>query len=128
MTPPAGIACYLAEIVDFEEDATTAAWRTRVEQQKDRYGTITFTGGSDGDLLQNTGTVVTTIDFHGDEGADTLTNAGTVATITFTGGSDGDHHFTRERRSDQALPRKLRRRCCAQRSMRRSMASADRTG
>src|SRR5215471_15149363 len=27
-----------------EEDATTARWRTQLEQQKDRYGTITFTG------------------------------------------------------------------------------------
>jgi predicted methyltransferase len=27
-----------------EEDTTTAAWRTRVEQQKERYGTITITG------------------------------------------------------------------------------------
>jgi len=27
-----------------EEDTTTAAWRTRVEQQKDRYGTVTITG------------------------------------------------------------------------------------
>jgi len=27
-----------------EEDATTAAWRTRIEQQKDRYGTVTITG------------------------------------------------------------------------------------
>jgi predicted methyltransferase len=27
-----------------EEDATTAAWRTRVEQQKDHYGNITITG------------------------------------------------------------------------------------
>jgi predicted methyltransferase len=27
-----------------EEDTITAAWRTRIEQQKDRYGTVTFTG------------------------------------------------------------------------------------
>jgi predicted methyltransferase len=27
-----------------EEDTTTAAWRTRIEQQKDRYGTVTITG------------------------------------------------------------------------------------
>jgi predicted methyltransferase len=27
-----------------EEDTTTAAWRTRIEQQKDRYGRITITG------------------------------------------------------------------------------------
>lgn len=27
-----------------EEDTTTAAWRTRIEQQKDRYGTIKLTG------------------------------------------------------------------------------------
>src|SRR5215475_7564810 len=27
-----------------EEDKTTAAWRTRVEQQKDHYGTVTITG------------------------------------------------------------------------------------
>ena len=52
--------------------------------------TITFTGGSDGDLLQNNGTNVTTIDFQGDDGADTLTNVGSAGTITFGGGSDGD--------------------------------------
>jgi predicted methyltransferase len=27
-----------------EEDATTAKWRTQLQQQKYRYGTITFTG------------------------------------------------------------------------------------
>ena len=43
-------------------------------------------------------------------------------------GSDADDPFTWETRSDQALLRKLRRKCCAQRSMRSSMGSADRTG
>ena len=38
--------------------------------------TITFEGGSDGDVLLNTGTATTLIDFKGDDGADLLINAG----------------------------------------------------
>jgi hypothetical protein len=51
-----------------------------------------------------------------------------ITSSDVVGYSHADDPFTVERRRDQALLRKLRRRCCAQRSMRRSMGSANRTG
>ncbi len=52
---------------------------------------ITFTGGADGDLLNNIGSNVAGIDFQGDDGADTLVNSGNrVEDISFDGGADDD--------------------------------------
>ncbi|MEJ7590079.1 MAG: hypothetical protein WKF77_00870 [Planctomycetaceae bacterium] len=50
---------------------------------------LTFTGGADGDVLQNNG-FVTNLKFTGGADADVLVNSGTVTVLTFGGGADDD--------------------------------------
>ncbi|MDX2038441.1 MAG: PKD domain-containing protein [Isosphaeraceae bacterium] len=52
-------------------------------------GTIVFSGGADGDILTNVGTI-DRIDFRGDDGLDEFVNQGTITTIVFGGGADAD--------------------------------------
>ncbi|MFO0940973.1 MAG: PKD domain-containing protein [Pirellulales bacterium] len=56
-------------------------------------GAVVFTGGADDDRLENTGTIMGSLNFLGDDGLDTLVNRGPVGSINFTGGADDDLLF-----------------------------------
>ena len=49
-----------------------------------------FYAGADDDTLVATGTDISSIDFFGDDGIDTLVNTGTITNLTFGGGADDD--------------------------------------
>ena len=52
---------------------------------------LTFNGGADDDVLVNNGNNISTLNFGGDDGTDTLINNGSsIASLTFNGGADGD--------------------------------------